>query len=98
MVLRIIVAIGMTIFCVWQGFEAASIPSPEGRNYFPIIYIICPILLWSGMNPRGLITWPLATIFLLVRGHWFMAWIPLALVIFSVVGNEIIHKGSEKKL
>jgi hypothetical protein len=92
MILRVLVALSMTAFCAWEGFAAASVPSASGRNYLPVIYIAVPILLWSGLNPRGLITWPLATVLLLLRGHLFVGWVPLALVIFNLVGNEVARK------
>lgn len=69
MLLRIAVAIAMTLFCAWQGFGAVSVPTETGRHYLPIVYLFVPVLLWSGLNPMGLVTWPIATILLILRGH-----------------------------
>lgn len=90
MVLRILVAVMMTIFCLWQGFVSASVPSAGGHHYFPVLYVLVPFLLWGGLNPLGLFTWPLATVLLLARGHWVAGWIPLALVAFNVIGNRLL--------
>ena len=81
-------------FCVMQGCEAASVPSQSGRYYFPIIYIIAPILLLAGMNPKGLFTWPIVTLLLLIRGHWIVGWVPTGLVLFNLNGNSIIMRKS----
>ncbi len=90
MPLRLLVCIGMVIYCIWQGFAAASIPTSNGHNYFPFVYIMCVVLLFSGLNKFGLITWPLATVLLLFYGHWVVGWIPLALVLFNVFGNKVV--------
>ena len=95
--LRILIALGMTAFCIWQGFAATSMPTESGRHYLPVVYIAIPILLWSGLSRIGLITWPLATVFLLWRGHWVAGWIPLALIIFNLVGNEVVRKRRQEK-
>jgi len=79
----------MAGFCIWQGIQA-SMPTAMVR----ILYSACAILLLSGLNPRGLITWPIASLLLLSRGHWIVGWIPVALVVFNVIGNRI--KGSIK--
>ncbi len=92
MILRIMIALAMTAFCAWQGLEVSSVPTEAGRNYFPFIYFTVPFLLWGGLNPMGMITWPLATILLLVQGHWIVGWIPVALVLFNVVMNEQLKK------
>jgi hypothetical protein len=90
MLLRIVVCLAMVAFAIWQGVAVASIPSPEGRHYFPIIYIAVAVLLLAGVGPRGILTWPLATILLLIRGHWVVGWIPLVLVLFNLIGNELL--------
>lgn len=54
-----------------------------------ILYSACAVLFLSGLNPRGLVTWPIASLLLLSRGHWIVGWIPVALVVFNVVGNGI---------
>jgi len=92
MFVRIAVAIAMTAFCLWQGLVSASMPSDAGRHYFPFLYVAVPLLLWSGLNRRGLLTWPLATVLLLLRGHWVVGWIPVALVVFNLIGNQVARK------
>ncbi len=87
MLLRLVVCLGMVGFCIWQGIQA-SMPTAMVR----ILYSACAILLLSGLNPRGLITWPIAGLLLLSRGHWIVGWIPIALVVFNLIGNGI--KGS----
>lgn len=84
-------ALAMTTFSLWEGWVVASTPSPAGRSYLLIIYILVPILLWTGLSPRGLITWPLATVLLLLPGHWVAGWIPLALVVFNLIGNALVE-------
>lgn len=91
MILRIVVCVGMCNFSLLQGFQEASIPAENGRHYFSAIYIFVIILLCSGLNKRGLITWPIATILLLIKGHFIAGWIPLGLVIFNLIGNKIVH-------
>lgn len=90
MPLRLLVCIGMVIYCIWQGFAATSIPASNGHNYFPFVYIVCVILLSSGLNKFGLITWPLTTILLWFNGHLLIGSIPLALVLFNVFGNKVV--------
>jgi len=85
MLLRLVVCLGMVGFCIWQGIQA-SMPT----NIVRILYSACAILLLSGLNPRGLITWPIASLLLLSRGHWIVGWIPVALVVFNIIGNRII--------
>jgi len=97
MLLRLIVCIGMDIFCIWQGFAAAAVPAENGRHYFPGLYILCIILLSSGLNKFGLMTWPLATLLLLLRGHWIAGWIPLGLVVFTVLGNRALERNGESE-
>ena len=92
MVLRVLVAMVITAFCLWKGLGAASVPTETGRYYLPIIYLVVPVLLWIGLKPRGLITWPVATVLLLIRGHWIVGWVPLALVLFNLVGNELVRR------
>ncbi len=92
MLLRIVVAIGMTAYCIIEGAAAVSVPSAAGRNYLPVVYLATPILLWAGLNPRGLITWPVASILLLASGHWTIGWVPIGLVAVNVVGNEMIRR------
>ena len=89
--LRIVIAIGMTVFCVWQAVVAASVPTEAGRHYVPILYFLVPVLLWGGLNRSGMLTWPMATVLLLVRAHWIVGWIPVALVIFNLIGNEVVR-------
>ncbi len=84
MLLRLVACLGMVGFCIWQGIQA-SMPTAMVR----ILYSACAILLLSGLNPRGLITWPIASLLLLSRGHWIVGWIPVALVVFNVIGNRI---------
>ena len=84
MLLRLLVCLGMVGFCIWQGIQA-SMPTGIVR----ILYSACVILLLSGLNPKGLITWPIASLLLLSRGHWIVGWIPVALVVFNVIGNKI---------
>jgi hypothetical protein len=91
-ILRLLTCIGMDIFCLWQGFHVASISSASGHHYFPIIYVLCVILLTSGINKFGLITWPLTTVLLLIQGFWIIGWIPLGLVVFTLIGNEIMAR------
>ena len=98
MILRLLICIGMVVFCLWQGFAASNIPSPEGRHYFPIIYIVCPILLLTGLSPRGLVTWPVATVLLLLRGHFILGWVPLGLVIFNVGGSWLTDRWILKRV
>lgn len=88
MLLRLLVCMGMVGFCIWQGIQA-SMPTAMVR----ILYSACAVLLLSGLNPRGLITWPIASVLLLSRGHWIVGWIPVALVAFNVIGNRIASKG-----
>ncbi len=92
MLLRLVVCIGMVIFCVVQGFIAAETPTESGDHYFPLVYIICSVLLLAGLNPRGLITWPISTILLLLYGHWIVGWIPLGLVLFTLLGNYVLDR------
>lgn len=92
MALRIVTALAMTAYCLWRGLEVSSVPTEAGQYYFPLIYIAVPLLLWGGLNPIGMITWPLATILLLVQGHWIVGWIPVALVVFNVVANEQLNR------
>ncbi|MBN1918717.1 MAG: hypothetical protein JW889_12485 [Verrucomicrobia bacterium] len=96
--LRAVVCAGMVIFCVWQGIEAASAESPEGRHYLPIVYVLCPILLIAGLHPRGIVTWPAASVLLLVRGHFVLGWIPAGLVAFNLVGNKLVAGRRQRAL
>jgi len=89
MILKFLVLIGMIAFCIWQFIQEISTPGPV---YIPVIYIICPVLLLIGLGPRGVITWPLATILLLLERHWIVGFIPAALVGFTIVGNEWLKK------
>jgi len=84
MLLRLMVCVGMVGFCIWHGIHA-TMPTAMVR----LLYSACAILLLSGLNPRGLITWPIASLLLLSRGHWFVGWIPLGLVVFNIIGNEL---------
>jgi hypothetical protein len=97
MILRLLVCIGMDIFCVWQGIIVASVSSDNGHHYFPFNYIICIVLLSTGLNKFGLISWPLTTVILLFSGHWFIGWIPFALVLYNVLGNKIIKRKEAKE-
>jgi hypothetical protein len=90
MLLRFFVCIGMIGFCVWQGLVASQVPSAAGRHYFPGIYILVPILLLAGLNKWGLISWPVATLLLLIKGHVIVGWIPVALLAVTVVGNKLL--------
>lgn len=90
MLLRFLVCLGMCIFSLFQGLKAASIPVENGRHYFSILYILVVILLCSSLNKRGLVTWPIATLLLLIKGHYIAGWIPLWLVIFNLIGNKIV--------
>jgi len=92
MILRILICIGVSIFSIMQGLQVASIPAENGRHYFPGIYIWIIVLLFSGFNKYGLITWPLASVLLLLKGHFIVGWIPVALVIFNIIGNKIVNK------
>jgi len=89
MVLQFIVMIGMVGFCIWQFVEQVSAPSPV---YLPLTYIICPILLVIGLGKRGVVTWPIATVLLLIEGHWIVGWIPGLLVGLTVIGNKWLMK------
>ena len=89
--LRVVIAIGMTVFCVWQAVAAASVPTEAGRYYVPMLYFLVPVLRWGGLNPRGLITWPVASLLLVVRGHWIVGWVPVALVVLNLIGNEVLR-------
>lgn len=97
MLLRLIVCIGLDMFCVWQGLQAAAIATPDGRHYFPAVYIFCIVLLSSGLNKFGLISWPVTTILLLLYGHWIVGWIPLALVLFTVWGNKTLDRMEDSR-
>jgi hypothetical protein len=88
MILRLIVCISMCLFSIWQGFVAASVPTETGSHYFPGEYIFVVVLLASGLNKFGLMTWPIATVILLLKGHLIVGWVPLFLVILNVVGNK----------
>lgn len=92
MLLRVAIAIGITLFCVWQGFVAGSVPTDAGRYYFPILYLLVPVLLWGGLNPKGMFTWPVASVLLLYRGHWIVGWVPAALVVLNLIGNEVVRR------
>lgn len=92
MVLRLIVCISMDIFCIWQGNLQASVVTETGRHYFPVVYLVCVILLTGGLNRFGLYTWPLTTLILLLKGHFFVGWIPLALVVFNLICNEMLKR------
>lgn len=89
MVLRLLVSIGMIGFCLWQILQEMSTPGPV---YVSLLYIGAIILIGIGQNDRGLFTWPLATILLLIEGHWIIGWVPAALVTFTVIGNEWLNK------
>lgn len=89
MLLRLLVAIGMISFCLWQILQDVNAPGPA---YLPLTYIGAIILIGVGLNKKGLFTWPLATILLLIEGHWIIGWIPVALVTFTVIGNEWLDK------
>lgn len=95
MLLRLVVCIGMVIFCVWQGFVASSVPIESGDHYFPGVYLFCIIILSMGLNKFGLMSWPVATLLLLLRGHWVVGWIPLAFVVFTVLGNKMLDRNGE---
>ena len=92
MILRIIVAVGLTAFCILEGLAAATQPTSSGHYYFPGVYILIPLLLLAGLGPRGLITWPIATIFLLLNGHVYLGWLPLLLVVYNLIGNEVVRR------
>ncbi len=96
--LRIVLAIGMTVFCVWQAFAAASVPTEAGRYYVPILYVLVPVLLWGGLNPTGMLTWPIASVLLLFRGHWIVGWVPVALVVLNLIGNEVLGRRRADRL
>lgn len=89
MILQIVVLIGMIGFCIWQLVNQISTPSSV---YIPVLYILCPILLIFGIGKRGVITWPLASILLLIQGHWIVGWIPALLVGFTIIGNDWLKK------
>jgi len=91
MLLRLLVCLWMVGFCIWQGIQA-SMPTAIVR----MLYSACAILLLSGLNPRGLITWPIASLLLLSRGHWIVGWIPAALVVYNVIGNGIRGRTTRK--
>ncbi|MCK5762513.1 MAG: hypothetical protein KAH05_00175 [Clostridiales bacterium] len=97
MLLRLLVCIAIIIFCIWQGLVAAGIPAENGRNYFPFAYILAIVLLSSGLNKFGLITWPLVTLILVVRGHLIIGWIPLIFILYNVFGNKLLNKLEEKR-
>jgi len=92
MMLRLVVCILMVAFCVWQGFLAASIPTENGDYYFPGAYSFAIGFLVTGCNKFGIIGWPIATFILLLRGHFIVGWIPLALVVFNLAGNYLIDR------
>ena len=48
-----------------------------------------------GLNKFGLMSWPVATLLLLLRGHWVVGWIPLAFVVFTVLGNKMLDRNGE---
>ena len=89
MILRWIVLVAMIAFCISKIIAEVTAPGPA---YLPLIYIVCPILLLAGLGKRGMFTWPLATILLLIEGHWIVGWIPAALVVFTVIGNKWLDK------
>lgn len=89
MILQYLVMLGMIAFCVWRLIVESGTPGPV---YIPLIYIICPVLLVVGLGKRGVVTWPLATILLLLEGHWIIGWVPAALVTFTVLGNVWLDK------
>ena len=93
MLLRILVALGMTAFCVFEGFSAASVPTDGGDFYFPFEYLLVPVLLWGGLNPSGLISWPIASLMLLLSGHWILGWVPVGLVVINLIGNRMAKEG-----
>lgn len=82
----------MTVFCVWQALAAASVATEAGRYYLPIVYFIVPVLLWGGLKLTGMLTWPVASVLLLFRGHWIVGWVPLALVIFNLIVNDVLRR------
>ena len=84
-ILRIVVVIGVSIFCLYHGWKAALIPSPQGRNYFPFFYSVPILLMMGGAGKGGLYFWPLATIVLLIKGHWIFGWIPLLMTLFTII-------------
>ena len=51
---------------------------------------VAAILLMIGLNPLGLITWPIATIILISNGHTIAGWVPLGVVVFTLIGNAIM--------
>lgn len=89
MVLQILVLIGILGFCIWQIVVQIG---AHGPVYLLIIYIGCSILLISGLGKRGVVTWPIATVLLLIAGHWIVGWIPVLLVGFTIIGNNWIMK------
>jgi len=90
MILRLIVCIGTIVFCIYQISQEISIP---GNSGVPFAYTSCIVLLLIGLSPKGVITWPIATVILLFEGHYIVGFIPLTLVIFNMIGNELINKG-----
>ena len=89
MILQYLVMLGMIAFCVWRFVVELGMSGPV---YIPLIYVMCPILLVVGLGKRGVITWPLATILLLLEGHWIIGWIPATLVTFTILGNMWLDK------
>ena len=89
MILRFLVFVGITIFCILQIVQQMSGPGPV---YLPLTYVGCIILLAIGFGPRGIFTWPLGTILLLIEGHWVVGWIPAVLVVFTLIGNKWLDK------
>jgi len=96
MLLRLLICFAMIIFCIWQGLVAAGIPDENGRHYFPLAYILSIVLLSSGLNKFGLITWPIVTLILIIRGHYIIGWTPLIFVLYNVIGNMLFNKFEEK--
>ena len=89
--LRIFVCVVMVAFSLWHFItESLSDHSLLDALHYSGIYLIVSGLLVFGLGPRGLFTWPLATLLLLLRGHWVIGWIPLALVVFNLIGNKIV--------
>jgi len=85
----------MVVFCIWQGIVASSITAENGHHYFSFSYILAIVLLLSGLNKFGLITWPIATLILVLRGHFIIGWFPLILVLYNVIGNKLLNKFEE---
>ena len=94
MLVRIVVCVALILFCVHQAITGLIYPSESGGYYISMAYIAVPVLLLLGLNRRGLLTWPIASLVLLLKGHWIVGWVPVALVLINIIGNALVNARS----